>query len=71
MKACTILWLLPALAIAQSTTTDAPPAWETGVETEDGTCGVDAGVVCTPTWGACCGKDNLCGRSSTFCGTGW
>ncbi|KAL3427747.1 hypothetical protein PVAG01_01256 [Phlyctema vagabunda] len=62
MKAfATLVWLLPAMAVAQL---------GTGVETPDGSCGVDAGFTCTPTWGSCCGKDNLCGRSSAYCGTG-
>jgi hypothetical protein len=38
---------LPALAWCQSTTTTALPAWATGVETEDGTCGGTTGWVCT------------------------
>jgi hypothetical protein len=71
LAACALL--LPSGAAAQSTTADAPPAWQTGIRTEDGTCGkgTPQGWVCTPTWGACCSKDGLCGRSSAFCGDGW
>ncbi|KAK4033361.1 lectin-B [Parachaetomium inaequale] len=64
--------LLLAGAAAQSTTDDVPPAWQTGVRTEDGTCGKGnpQGWVCTPTWGACCSKDGVCGRSNAFCSDG-
>ncbi|KAK4675335.1 hypothetical protein QC764_0076980 [Podospora pseudoanserina] len=36
-----------------------PPAWQTGVLTDDGSCGPNSleDYVCTPTWGACCGAD--------------
>ncbi|KAK6857967.1 hypothetical protein PG995_005666 [Apiospora arundinis] len=64
------LWLLPSLVLSQTPTSNAPPAWETGVETIDGTCGGTTGFVCTPTWGSCCSKDGMCGRSSKFCGEG-
>ncbi|KAI1854020.1 hypothetical protein JX265_003656 [Neoarthrinium moseri] len=70
MKSSVFCWLLPALAASQTTTTSSLPAWATGVETEDGTCGGTTGWVCTPTWGACCSKDGLCGRSAAFCGEG-
>ncbi|KAI0123329.1 hypothetical protein BJ170DRAFT_713483 [Xylariales sp. AK1849] len=70
MNPYVLFWLLPALVASQTTTTSSPPAWSTGVETEDGTCGGTTGFVCTPTWGACCSKDGLCGRSTAFCGEG-
>jgi hypothetical protein len=72
MKQFALLWLLPSLALCQSSTSSALPAWATGVETEDGTCGASAGGwVCTPTWGACCSADDICGRSKVACGEGW
>ncbi|KAK0736578.1 hypothetical protein B0T21DRAFT_367207 [Apiosordaria backusii] len=48
-----------------------PPAWQTGVLTEDGSCGPDTpdNWVCTPTWGACCGADGRCGFREA-CGDG-
>ena len=64
----------PAGVLAQGTTTSvAPPPWQTGIVTEDGTCGSDTPEkwVCSPIWGACCSKDGLCGRSTAFCGEGW
>ncbi|KAK4135981.1 carbohydrate-binding module family 18 protein, partial [Trichocladium antarcticum] len=62
--------LLPGIVVSQITGT--PPAWETGEITEDGTCGPNtpANWVCTPTWGACCSADGLCGRKDLFCGDG-
>ena len=67
-----ILAFLVWSAIAQTTTADAPPPWTTGLVTEDGTCGKQTpNWVCSPSWGACCSKDGLCGRSSAFCGEGW
>ncbi|KAH7304502.1 hypothetical protein BKA65DRAFT_416224 [Rhexocercosporidium sp. MPI-PUGE-AT-0058] len=65
-----LLWLLPITAICQSQTTVAPAPWQTGVVTLDGTCAGKEGFVCSPSWGACCSADGLCGRSSKFCGTG-
>ncbi|KAH7117300.1 hypothetical protein EDB81DRAFT_952826 [Dactylonectria macrodidyma] len=57
--------------IAQSATGDAIPPWQTGIITEDGTCGsATPGWVCSPSWGACCSKDGQCGRSTAFCGAG-
>ncbi|KAL0943095.1 uncharacterized protein CTRU02_200981 [Colletotrichum truncatum] len=57
--------------LAQSSTVDAVPPWQTGILSEDGTCGSGTpGWVCTPAWGACCSKDGLCGYSSAFCGDG-
>ncbi|ETS74682.1 hypothetical protein PFICI_13166 [Pestalotiopsis fici W106-1] len=70
MKFSVLVWLVPALVASQSTTTSSLPAWATGVETEDGTCGGTTGWVCTPTWGACCSKDGICGRSDAYCGEG-
>ncbi|KAM7195911.1 hypothetical protein V8F20_007276 [Naviculisporaceae sp. PSN 640] len=62
---------VPAGVLAQATTTAAIPPWQTGIITEDGTCGRGTpGWVCTPTWGACCSKDSRCGRSVAFCGEG-
>ncbi|PNH59395.1 hypothetical protein VD0002_g8165 [Verticillium dahliae] len=71
MKAFVLVWLLPVLATCQSTTSPALPPWQTGVITEDGSCGGIDNWVCTPTWGACCSKDGMCGRSKAFCGDGW
>lgn len=64
---------LSSYSLAQTTTADAPPPWQTGVITEDGTCGSGSpdAWVCTPTWGACCSKDGICGRSKAYCGEGW
>ncbi|KAF7532454.1 hypothetical protein G7054_g7955 [Neopestalotiopsis clavispora] len=70
MQILVLLSLLPLLAAAQTTTTAALPPWSTGVVTEDGTCGGTTGWVCSPTWGACCSKDGVCGRSTAFCGDG-
>ncbi|KAM9874215.1 hypothetical protein VDGL01_11718 [Verticillium dahliae] len=70
MKAFVLVWLLPVLATCQSTTSPALPPWQTGVITEDGSCGGIDNWVCTPTWGACCSKDGMCGRSKAFCGDG-
>ena len=58
--------------IAASQWTGDPPPWQTGETTEDGTCGpsTPGNWVCTPTWGACCGADGLCGRKEA-CGDGW
>ncbi|ESZ99231.1 keratin-associated protein 5-4 [Sclerotinia borealis F-4128] len=65
-----LLWLLPSQAASQSTQTEVLPPWQTGEVTPDGTCaGADA-FVCSPTWGACCSEDGLCGRSNAFCGDG-
>ncbi|KAK4664194.1 uncharacterized protein QC763_0083450 [Podospora pseudopauciseta] len=49
-----------------------PPAWQTGVLTDDGSCGPNSleDYVCTPTWGACCGADGRCGFKDA-CGDGW
>ncbi|QPC78128.1 hypothetical protein HYE68_008880 [Fusarium pseudograminearum] len=69
MKAFGLVWLLPALAAAQSATVTLSP-WQTGEVTPDGTCGGSTGFVCSPVWGACCSKDGKCGRSSKFCGDG-
>ncbi|KAM0369850.1 hypothetical protein ACHAPY_010874 [Fusarium culmorum] len=69
MKAFGLIWLLPALAAAQSATVTLSP-WQTGEVTPDGTCGGSTGFVCSPVWGACCSKDGQCGRSSKFCGDG-
>ena len=69
-----LLGLLLSRAIAVvAQTTATPPAWQTGAITEDGTCGSTSpnNWVCTPTWGACCGADGLCGRGEASCGTGW
>ncbi|EEY17148.1 keratin-associated protein 5-4 [Verticillium alfalfae VaMs.102] len=58
MKAFILVWLLPVLTTCQSTTSPALPPWQTGVITEDGSCGgVDS-------W------DGMCGRSKAFCGDG-
>ncbi len=63
---------ISGVALAQTTTGGAIPPWQTGIITEDGSCGRDTpGWVCTPTWGACCSKDGQCGRSKAFCGEGW
>lgn len=70
MKVAALFWLLPAFVAAQSPTQTLSP-WQTGMVTEDGTCGGDTGFVCSPLWGACCSKDGQCGRSSKFCGEGW
>lgn len=70
MRILRIIWLSCGLASAQTTTAAVPP-WQTGVITEDGTCGGSTGWVCDPSWGACCSKDGRCGRSEAFCGDGW
>ncbi|KAH7202712.1 uncharacterized protein BKA55DRAFT_725047 [Fusarium redolens] len=69
MKVAALFWLLPAFVVAQSPTQTLSP-WQTGMVTEDGTCGGETGFVCSPLWGACCSKDGQCGRSSKFCGDG-
>jgi hypothetical protein len=68
-----IFALLVSGTAAQSATSAAVPPWQTGVITEDGTCGTGSpdGWVCTPTWGACCSKDGLCGFTEDYCGDGW
>jgi hypothetical protein len=72
LRTLTVVALLASGALAQSSTTAGVPAWQTGVVTEDGTCGsATPGWVCSPSWGACCGKDGECGRSTAFCGEGW
>ncbi|KAL2062458.1 hypothetical protein VTL71DRAFT_6724 [Oculimacula yallundae] len=71
MKSFTsLLWIFPITALCQSQTSVAPAPWQTGVVTEDGTCGGADGFVCSPSWGACCSADGRCGRSVKFCGTG-
>ncbi|KAF5669573.1 keratin-associated 5-4 [Fusarium circinatum] len=67
MKVTGIFWLLPGFFAAQSSTATLSP-WQTGEVTPDGTCGEGTGFVCSPTWGACCSKDGICGRSSKYCG---
>ncbi|KAF5024579.1 hypothetical protein F66182_3342 [Fusarium sp. NRRL 66182] len=70
-KTLTALALLVSGTVAQSSATVVVAPWQTGVITEDGTCGsTTPGWVCSPAWGACCGKDGECGRSSAFCGEG-
>ncbi|KAF5664347.1 keratin-associated 5-4 [Fusarium heterosporum] len=69
MKVAGLIWFLPAIVAAQSPTVTLSP-WQTGMVTEDGTCGGSTGFVCSPIWGACCSKDGQCGRSSKFCGEG-
>ncbi|TVY68383.1 Lectin-B [Fusarium oxysporum f. sp. cubense] len=69
MKVAGLFWLLPALVAAQSSTVTLSP-WQTGEVTPDGTCGKGTGFVCSPTWGACCSGDGICGRSSKYCGEG-
>jgi hypothetical protein len=63
--------LFPGIVVSQTTGT--VPPWQTGEITEDGTCGPNTPLnwVCTPTWGACCGADGLCGRKDASCGDGW
>ncbi|EPE30838.1 Plant lectins/antimicrobial peptide [Glarea lozoyensis ATCC 20868] len=70
MKTFALFWLLPKLSLCQTTTTAALSPWQTGVVTIDGTCGGVENFVCSPTWGACCSKDGICGRSSKFCDVG-
>ncbi|KAM0344841.1 hypothetical protein ACHAPU_007223 [Fusarium lateritium] len=70
-KPLAALTLLVSGTIAQSSTVVALPPWQTGIVTEDGTCGsATPGWVCSPSWGACCSKDGECGRSTAFCGDG-
>ncbi|KAF5244119.1 hypothetical protein FANTH_7874 [Fusarium anthophilum] len=69
MKLAGLFWLLLAFVAAQSSTVSLSP-WQTGKVTPDGTCGEGTGFVCSPTWGACCSKDGICGRSSKYCGEG-
>ena len=72
IKTLTVLTFIISGAVAQSTTPDAVPPWDTGVNTQDGTCGAGTpGWVCNPIWGECCGKDGKCGQSSAYCGAGW
>ncbi|KAJ1326026.1 Chitin recognition protein [Microdochium nivale] len=69
MKAVIVFAALISAVAAQTATSGLPP-WQTGVVTEDGTCGAANDWVCSPVWGACCSKDGKCGRSTAFCGTG-
>ncbi|KAG7118324.1 ATP-dependent RNA helicase eIF4A like protein [Verticillium longisporum] len=68
MKAFVLVWLLPVLATCQSTTSPALPPWQTGVITEDGSCGgIDNWG---STFGDCCSSGGFCGASTDHCGTG-
>ncbi|KAI0017339.1 hypothetical protein F4780DRAFT_612143 [Xylariomycetidae sp. FL0641] len=69
-KTQAVLALFLTAVAAQTATTATLPPWITGVVTEDGTCGGANGWACTPTWGACCSGDGVCGRSNDYCGDG-